>query len=109
MHKNKLILIIGLISLLVTITSCSSVKEAFDPQRKNGSEEFLVEKKAPLSMPPEFYELPKPQSNKNLNQNEIEDIEVLISNTAKEKNQTIKTENLDKDFELLILDKIKNN
>jgi|TARA_B100001059_G_C17663314_1_gene490578 hypothetical protein len=109
MHKNKLILIIGLISLLVTITSCSSVKEAFDPQRKNGSEEFLVEKKAPLSMPPEFYELPKPQSNKNLNQNEIEDIEVLISNTAKENNQTIKTENLDKDFELLILDKIKNN
>ena len=109
MYKNKFIIIIGLISLLVTITSCSSVKDAFDPQRKNGSEEFLVEKKAPLSMPPEFYELPKPQSNKNLNQNEIEDIEILISKTDKENNQTINTEDLDKDFELLILEKIKNN
>ena len=109
MYKNKFIIIIGLISLLVTITSCSSVKEAFDPQRKNGSEEFLVEKKAPLSMPPEFYELPKPQSNKNLNQNEIEDIEILISKTDKENNQSINTEDLDKDFELLILEKIKNN
>ena len=109
MNKNKFIIIIGLISLLVTITSCSSVKEAFDPQRKNGSEEFLVEKKAPLSMPPEFYELPKPQSDKNFNQNEIEDIEILISKTEKENNQTINVEDLDKDFELLILEKIKNN
>jgi len=109
MYKNKFIIIIGLISLLVTITSCSSVKEAFDPQRKNGSEEFLVEKKAPLSMPPEFYELPKPQSDKNFNQNEIEDIEILISKTEKENNQTINTEDLDTDFELLILEKIKNN
>ena len=109
MYKNKLIIIIGLISLLLTITSCSSVKDTFDPQRKNGSEEFLVEKKAPLSMPPEFYELPKPQSNKNLNQNEIEDIEILISKTEKDNNQTINTEDLDKDFELLILEKIKNN
>ena len=109
MNKNKFIIIIGLISLLVTITSCSSVKEAFDPQRKNGSEEFLVEKKAPLSMPPEFYELPKPQSDKNFNQNEIEDIEILISKTEKENNQTINTDDLNKDFELLILEKIKNN
>ena len=109
MNKNKFIIIIGLISLLVTITSCSSVKDAFDPQRKNGSEEFLVEKKAPLSMPPEFYELPKPQSDKNFNQNEIEDIEILISKTEKENNQTINTDDLNKDFELLILEKIKNN
>jgi hypothetical protein len=109
MNKNKFIIIIGLISLLVTITSCSSVKDAFDPQRKNGSEEFLVKKKAPLSMPPEFYELPKPQSNKNLNQNEIEDIETLITKTDKENNQIINTEDLDTDFELLILEKIKNN
>ena len=44
-----------------------------------------------------------------LNQNEIEDIELLITETDKENNQTLKTENLDEDFEILILDKIKNN
>lgn len=107
MQKHKFLIIIGLFSLIVT--SCSSVKEAFDPQRKNGSEEFLVEKKSPLSMPPEFDKLPMPQSNKEINQNEIEDIELLITETDKENNQTLKTENLDEDFEILILDKIKNN
>ena len=40
---NKLRLFIILI--LFTANGCSSVKEAFDPERKNGSEEFLVEKK----------------------------------------------------------------
>ena len=44
---NKLILF--LILILFAVNGCSSVKEAFDPQRKNGSEEFLVEKKSPLA------------------------------------------------------------
>ena len=43
---NKLLLFLTLV--LFTISGCSTVKEAFDPQRKNGSEEFLVEKKDPL-------------------------------------------------------------
>ena len=35
-----------LISLF--FSSCSTVQKAFDPQRKNSSEEFLVEKKSKL-------------------------------------------------------------
>jgi len=107
MIKYKFLILIGLLS--VSFASCSSVKEAFDPQRKNGSEEFLVEKKLPLSMPPDFNKLPVPQNNKEVTQNQNEDIELLITKTNKEKDRVINSESLNKDFEILILEKIKNN
>jgi hypothetical protein len=107
MKKYKLLILMGLLSLF--ITSCGTVKKAFDPQRKNSSEEFLVEKKSPLSMPPDFDELPVPQ-NKNENiQDQSKDIKLLIIENDMENNQTFDVESSDKDFELLILDKIKNN
>ena len=101
---NKILVII---TLCLFITSCNSVKKAFDPQRKNSSEEFLVEKKSPLSMPPEFDELPIPSNEKVDKESQISNIDLLIT----EKDSTEKSEiiELDKDFEQLILDKIKNN
>ena len=63
MIKNiKFLLLIILSSML--LTNCGSVKKAFDPQNKNNSEEFLVEKKSPLSIPPSFKELPVPSNEK---------------------------------------------
>jgi hypothetical protein len=101
---NKILVII---TLCLFITGCNSVKKAFDPQRKNSSEEFLVEKKSPLSMPPEFDELPIPSNEKVDKESQISNIDLLIT----EKDSTEKSEiiELDKDFEQLILDKIKNN
>ena len=57
--------------IVLFFNSCSTVQDAFDPQRKNSSEEFLVEKKSPLSMPPNFNELPVPQDTKNNNKDDI--------------------------------------
>ena len=105
--KYKLLILVGIASLI--FSSCSTVKKAFDPQRKNSSEEFLVEKKSPLSMPPEFEELPVPQNNNENNQDQSKDIELLITENEKSKNQSIETKSSDTDFEKLILDKIKNN
>ena len=107
MKKYKLLILMGLLSLF--ITSCSTVQKAFDPQRKNSSEEFLVEKKSPLSMPPDFDELPAPENNNEDTQDQSKDIKLLITENDEEKDQTIYTESADKDFEQLILDKIKNN
>jgi len=101
---NKILVII---TLCLFITGCNSVKEAFDPQRKNSSEEFLVEKKSPLSMPPEFDELPIPSNEKVDKESQVSNIESLI--TEKNSNEKIEIIESDKDFELLILDKIKNN
>ena len=101
---NKILVII---TLCLFITGCNSVKKAFDPQRKNSSEEFLVEKKLPLSMPPEFNELPVPSNDKVDKESQISNIEALI--TEKNNNEKLETSDSDKDFYQLLLDKIKNN
>jgi hypothetical protein len=107
MKKYKLLILMGFLSLF--ITSCGTVKKAFDPQRKNSSEEFLVEKKSPLSMPPDFDELPVPQNNNEDTQDQSKDIKLLITENDKKNDQTMDAESSDKEFEQLILDKIKNN
>ena len=101
---NKILVII---TLCLFITGCNSVKKAFDPQRKNSSEEFLVEKKLPLSMPPDFDELPIPSNEKVDKESQISNIDLLI--TEKDSNEKSEIIESDKDFEELILDKIKNN
>jgi hypothetical protein len=89
------------------LSSCSSVQKAFDPQNKNTSEEFLVEKKSRLSIPPSFEELPVPSNEKADKESQINNIESLI--TEKNNNEKLEVFESDKDFEQLILDKIKNN
>ena len=88
--------------IVLFFNSCSTVKDAFDPQRKNSSEEFLVEKKSPLSMPPNFNELPVPQDTNN--KVKKDDIKDLI--LAGENDTDIST---DTDLEQSILDQINNN
>ena len=60
MIKNKLnILIIILFSVL--LYACESAKNAIEgKKRSEQSDEFLVEKKNPLAMPPDFEKLPTP-------------------------------------------------
>ena len=100
---------IFIVAICLLLTSCGTVKNAFDPQRKNSAEEFLVEKKSPLSMPPEFNKLPVPQNNDEDNQDQSKDIELLITENNKDNNQIEGLESSDKDFEELILYKIKND
>ena len=60
MIKNKLtILIIILFSIL--LYSCQSTKDALQgKKRSEQGDEFLVEKKNPLAMPPDYEKLPTP-------------------------------------------------
>ena len=92
----------------ILISSCGSVQKALDPQNKNTSDEFLVEKKSPLSMPPSFEELPVPSNQKITEENQTNSIKSLITDKkiGDEKKENVET---DKDFEQSILDKIKNN
>ncbi len=55
--------IIFLLILSSFIYSCGAVKEGFSNQKKDSSDEFLVEKKSPLVLPPDYNELPTPKSN----------------------------------------------
>jgi len=79
MIKNKLtISIIILFSIL--LYSCQSTKEALvGKKRSEQSDEFLVQKKNPLAMPPDFEKLPTP-GNKEISpetfsdNNEVKDL-----------------------------------
>ena len=104
MSKLKKFILLNFILLLV---SCGTMKSAFENQKKNNTDEFLVEKKSPLVMPPDFNELPIPKEieiQEDVNENEFK---LLIT----QDNQEIKSneKNINKSFEELLLDKIKKN
>ena len=106
-NKLKILFLIVIYGLLSS--SCSSVQKAFDPERKNSSDEFLIEKKSPLSMPSDFEKLPIPQNKKTVDQNQSEDIETLITNSQLDNDENISLDNAGKELEESIIDKIKSN
>ena len=61
--------IIYLSSILFLITACAntwdSVKRGLTGQKQNSTDEFLVEKKDPLVLPPNFEDLPTPSDSAN--------------------------------------------
>ena len=100
--KNLRILIFLNIAILI-LTSCTTIKKGFQNPKKNSSDEFLVEKKSPLVMPPDFDELPIPKENISDVENEKNNIQELITDNSSDKSNNI-IEN--KDLEASILDKI---
>jgi len=91
--------------LWLFISGCGVVKEGFKSPKQKTSDEFLVEKKSPLVMPPNFNELPVPKSNNQKIKKNEETIESLISNSESQTEKN--TKNTDQNLEKTILDKIK--
>ena len=106
MKKIKVILFLTIV--FFTFQSCQTVKEGFTSQKKKSTDEFLVEKKSPLVMPPDFNELPLPKISENIEEEENEagsNIEKLISNNNSPESSGVQ----DKNFENSIIEKIKQN
>ena len=57
MFKNKIVFFMMLSFL---ITSCESIREGLTGSKKLSTDEFLVKKKDPLVLPPDFENLPDP-------------------------------------------------
>ena len=94
--------------LIIFLYSCSTIKEGFTNQKKSSSDEFLVEKKSPLVMPPDYNDLPVPNQNKETaetNENKIKD---LITKKEIENGEGNNSEDGNLDIEQSILKKIKN-
>ena len=102
--KSFRIFLISLITLF--LSSCGTIKEGFTNQKKNNSDEFLVEKKSPLIMPPDYDKLPIPKSEQENLAEENNSIKSLIINND---NQDQSLENSNSDFEENLLKKIKKN
>ena len=105
------VLNISLILILaIHISSCGTVKDALTNQKKNSSDEFLVEKKSPLSMPPDYKELPIPKNTQNQTESEEKKIKSLITNKENKEGKKIEnSNNKSQDFEQTIIEKIKKN
>ena len=83
-----------LIVIFVTfISGCSSIKDTLTGVKKQNTDEFLVKKKDPLVLPPNFNDLPKPQTQKNSENNEEESIDFTnILSESENKKEIIKNE-----------------
>ena len=94
------------ISIVLILSSCGTIKDGFSNQKKNNNDEFLVEKKSPLVMPPDYNELPIPNEEKI--EKKTKDIKSLFSKSKQsEIKETIDEKN--SSFEGSILKKIKKN
>ena len=98
-----------LLNIILFLSSCGTIKEGFSSQKKNNSDEFLVEKKSPLIMPPDYNELPIPREKNLETKSEESQIENLISKSEKDDELIDKPDDKNKSFEDLLLEKIKKN
>jgi len=72
--------------ILLFLNSCGTIAEGMGGSKKKGSDEFLVEKKAPLVLPPSFGELPEPgkepEENIISDKKDTSDIEAIINQSS---------------------------
>ena len=108
MKKISKLLILSI--FIITLNSCGTFKEGFSNSKKKSTDEFLVKKKSPLVMPPEFEELPIPgNDSQEKKKDENEQIKSLITNSKNKSPETQNSSNQNTNFEISILEKIKNN
>ena len=106
---NKFFKISKLLYLLLFIYSCGSFGEALQgKKRSDQGDEFLINKKNPLSMPPDYGKLPEPgEANLKSSDDLISDksnIKNLLKNVD---NQKISSTDESTSIESSILKKIK--
>tara|TARA_B100001173_G_scaffold178629_1_gene154247 strand:- start:179 stop:508 length:330 start_codon:yes stop_codon:yes gene_type:complete len=104
--------IIIFLSLTLFLFSCSGAKDALQgKKRSENSDEFLVEKKNPLTVPPDIDELPVPldqeEQDETENQEDISIKEVLSIDENQDENVESNNENQNS-LEKTILEKIKD-
>ena len=102
--KNFFLLFI----ILSVLTSCQSVKDGLTGKKQNNSDEFLVKKKNPLVLPPDYGKLPTPDNSKKVKETKrSSEIESLLKKKEILK-EGKKLETKKSSVEEFVLEKIKN-
>ena len=106
--KKTLLIILSLILL----NSCTGFSDAIQgKKRSENSDEFLVQKKNPLTAPPDMDELPVPSDQeKTAEEISVDDSDKIKKalNIESNKTEDNKNTNNKKNIEKLILEKINN-
>ena len=103
MNKNFLLII-----LLFVLSSCQGVRDALTGKKYENSDEFLVIKKNPLVLPPNFKDLPTPKdvSDNSQLENIESEIEDLLSSIKDD--GEVSESSSSSDTESFVLEKIKD-
>ena len=87
-----------LLTVLILLTSCTSLSDAGKVLRNEKiktTDEFLVKKRKPLVLPPDYNEIPEPSSSEENKINEDQKIKSIIKSSEKKisnKNKSSSTE-----------------
>tara|TARA_B100001175_G_scaffold282386_1_gene261455 strand:+ start:979 stop:1311 length:333 start_codon:yes stop_codon:yes gene_type:complete len=105
-------IIIFLFSILF-LFSCTNAKNALQgKKRSDNSDEFLVEKKNPLTVPPDMDELPVPLDqevqNEKIEEEKSLDIKKVLKIEENQETNTNKSNKNQNNLEKSILEKINN-
>ena len=87
MKLVKVILFFTVVSFV--LSGCRSLKENLSMKKKSNSNEFLIEKKDPLILPPNYKKLPIPQDQANVEKSVDKKIDFskVLKKTNKPKNK----------------------
>ena len=102
MNKKSFSFLISII-IFTILTGCQDVKKGLSGKKIDEGNEFLVIKKNPLVVPPNFNELPQPSDN-NIENNSNKDNENEFKNIMKKnednisENDTTTTDNLEENI-----------
>ena len=103
--QNKYIFLIFILFLL---NACQTIQDGLAGNKNKNSDEFLIEKKNPLEIPPDFGSLPKPKTESE-NADQAKEIEKEIEKLLQLSETDTSFENKDKSAEDFVLKQIKKN
>ena len=96
--------------ILLFLNGCQSTKDALSGKKQNNADEFMVEKKNPLVLPPEFEKLPVPgTSNISTSESNKFDLEKVLKKDSIKKDKLPEKKVTSGSIEKSILDKIQKN
>jgi len=97
-----------LFTVLILLNACQAAKDGLTGKKRSTSDEFLVEKKNPLVLPPNFGDLPTPEQKKITNEEENNnEIQNLFSKDIKSLEES-EISSSNSNIEESVLKKIKN-
>ena len=98
--------------LILTLTlfiqsGCQSLKDGLEGNKRSKSaEEFLIEKKNPLVLPPDFSELPVPKKTEIEKEQNSFDLQKIL--TDQDNGEILESDDENNSLEKSIIEKIKN-
>ena len=108
---NRIIKLIFVFATILSLNNCTGIKNVITNTKEASGDEFLVIKKQPLTIPPDFEKIPVPISEESLEEaDQVIISESEIENLLKDISSESKAESADKiseDLENSILQKIE--